>query len=569
MSNEIFADSPNGSLPPDEAASSDEMSFGDILSSFESQHPDARGAETVIGTIISVNPAGIYVDIGRKTEGVLPLAKWMETQEGDPVPGSQITVSAGPRNEEGYYTLSTIKVERPKDWTSLQHAFTEKQTIAGTVAEMVKGGFRVDIGVRAFMPASRSGVRETADMPNLVGQEIQCRITKLDPEKEDVVVDRRIILEEENAKRRQQVFSDLTEGAVVHGRVRSVMDFGAFVDLGGVDGLLHVVDMAFHRIAKAGDLVKVGDEFDVKILKVDPVTRKISLGLKQLQEDPWSVAARTFNVGDRVSGTISRLTDFGAFVELLPGVDGLIHVSELSWHKRVRKPSDLLKIGERVDAVILQVNSADRRIALGYKQALGDPWDTIPEKYPVGSTVEGKITNLMQFGAFIDLGDDVEGMIHIADITNEKRLDHPREKLLKGQTVRAVVLEVDRDKRRIRLGLKQLEPTTVDHYISEHQPGQTVSGRLVEIRGDRAKVELGEGVIASCQLKPQDEAPQAAESRPSADVGSLSAMLAQRWKGGGSQNEKTNPSARTGEIRSFRIAALDPGKRLIELELAS
>ncbi len=567
MSNEIF----DSSFPPEESASSEETNFGDILSNFESQHADAVGGQTVIGTIVSVGPSGIYVDVGRKIEGALPLAKWMESSSTDPEIGSQVTVTIGPRNEEGYYDLSLQRVERPKDWSSLQRAYDEKQTIAGMVTEMVKGGFRVDIGVRAFLPASRSGIREMADMPSLVGQEIQCRITKLDTEKEDVVVDRRAVLEEENAKRREQVFSHLTEGAVVRARVRSVMDFGAFLDLGGVDGLLHVVDMAYHRVPKAGDLVKVGDELEVKILKIDPATKKISLGLKQLQEDPWTVAARTLHVGDRVSGTVSRLTDFGAFVELLPGVDGLIHVSELSWHKRVRKPSDLLKIGERVEAVILQVNPADRRIALGYKQALGDPWETVPQKYPVGSTVEGKITNLMQFGAFVELGDEIEGMIHIADITNEKRLDHPREKLAKGQTIRAVVLEVDRDKRRIRLGLRQLEPTTVDHYISEHQPGQTVSGRLVEVRGDRAKVELGEGVIASCQLKTEQEPAKSPEPQKSSDVGSLSAMLAQRWKGGGpgAPNEKSNLSARPGEIRSFRIASLDPGKRLIELELAS
>ena len=565
MSNQEF----DPSLPIEETSSAEETSFGDILSSFESQHPDAASGQTVIGAIVSVSAAGIYVDIGRKTEGVLALAKWLETQEGDPQPGSQITVNIGPRNEEGYYELSTLKVERPKDWSALQTAFAEKQNIAGVVAELVKGGFRVDIGVRAFMPASRSGVREMSEMGNLVGQEIQCRITKLDVDKEDVVVDRRVVLEEEQSKRRQQAFSELAEGSVVRGRVRSIMDFGAFVDLGGVDGLLHVTDMAFHRVAKAGDVVKAGDELEVKILKIDPATRKISLGLKQLQEDPWSLAARTFHVGDRVAGNVSRLADFGAFVELLPGVDGLIHISELSWDKRVRKPGDLLKVGERVEAVILQVNPAERRIGLGYKQALGDPWDKVTEKYPVGTNVEGPVSNLTQFGAFIELGDGIEGMIHISDITNEKRLDHPKDKLAKNQTVRAVVLEVDREKRRLRLGMKQLEPTTVDHYISEHQAGETVSGRLVEIRGDRARVELGEGVIANCRWKQAEETPKIAAKSAASDVSSLSAMLAQRWKQGTGEVENTKPSARPGEVRSFRIASLDASKRLIELELAS
>ncbi|MCU1295548.1 MAG: ribosomal protein, partial [Bryobacterales bacterium] len=483
-------------------------------------------------------------------------------------PGMTINVNVGPRNADGYYDLSTITVDRPRDWSGLQSAFAEKRNIAGVVAEQVKGGFRVDVGVRAFMPASRSGVREAEEMAALVGQEIQCRITKLDTEKEDVVVDRRVVLEEEQSQRREQKFSELREGSVIKARVRSLMDFGAFLDLGGVDGLLHIADMSYARVSKAADVVKVGDELTVKVLKADPATRKVSLGLKQLQEDPWTVAARTFNVGDRVNGTVSRLADFGAFVELLPGVDGLIHISELSWDKRVRKPGDLLKIGDRVEAVILQVNPGDKRISLGYKQALGDPWDLIPSKFPSGAIVEGPVTNLTDFGGFVDLGEGIEGMIHISDITNEKRLNHPREKLTKGQRVKAVVLEIDRERRRIRLGMKQLEPTTVDHYISEHQAGETVSGRLVEVHGNRAKVELGEGVMATCQLKQSEEKGAAAEQKTGADVSSLSAMLAARWKQGGPGGQDEN-AARAGQVRSFRISILDPAKRLIELELAS
>jgi small subunit ribosomal protein S1 len=450
----------------------------------------------------------------------------------------------------------------------LESAFASQHNIAGVVAEQVKGGFRVDIGVRAFMPASRSGVREADDMPKLVGQEIQCRITKLDVAKEDVVVDRRVVLEEQQAVKRQEVFAGLHEGAVVRGRVRSLMDFGAFLDLGGVDGLLHVADMSYSRVSKAGDVVKIGDELEVKILKVDSSSKKISLGLKQLQEDPWSVAIRTFHVGDRVNGTVSRLADFGAFVELLPGVDGLVHLSELSWDKRVRKPGDLLKVGDRVEVVVLQVNAADRRIGLGYKQALGDPWEAVSQKFPVGSVIEGIVSNLTPFGGFVDLGDGIEGMIHISDITNEKRLDHPKDKLTKGQTIRAIVLELDQERRRIRLGMKQLEPTSVDHYISEHQPGETVSGRLVEVHGSKAKVELGEGVVVTCQLKQPESKAADSETAKAADVSSLGAMLAARWKQGG-VGVPGKEMAQAGQVRSFRISSLDPAKRLIELELAS
>src|SRR4051794_6905165 len=559
-------------IPADAPVEQEEPSFADILSSFEQQqHSESAGSkETVTGTIVSVRPEMLLIDVGRKIEGSLALSRWRETEEGEPQVGAHVSVMIGPRNEEGYYELSTIKVERPRDWSGLQTALAEKQTIAGTVVEQVKGGFHVDIGIRAFMPASRSGVREADDMPKLVGQEIQVRITKLDTEKEDVVVDRRVILEEEESHRRQQAFADLREGAVVRGRVRSVMDFGAFVDLGGVDGLLHVAELSHTRIGKASDVVKVGDELEVKILKVDPATKKVSLSLKQLQEDPWSIAARTFNVGDRVSGSVSRLTDFGAFVELMPGVDGLIHLSELSWNKRVRKPSDLLKVGERVEVVVLQVNPAERRIGLGYKQALGDPWENVPRQFPVGSTVEGNVTNLTAFGAFVEVAEGIEGMVHISDITAEKRIDHPKDKLAKGQTVRAVVLELDSERRRLRLGMKQLEPTTVDHYISEHQPGQTVSGRLLEVHGTRARVELGEGVIATCQIKSPEAASSQAPELRSTDVGSLSAMLSAKWKqGGGAASTRGKPEARAGEIRSFRISNLDPAKKLIELELAS
>ena len=545
----------------------DDASFAELLSSFEQQHGESAG-QTLQGVIVSVSPEAILVDIGRKMEGSLPLSAWREQHDEEPKPGDAIAVMSSGRDDEGYYRLSLLRIERPKDWSGLQHAFAERQTIAGTVVEQVKGGFRVDLGVPAFMPASRSGVRNAEEMPNLVGQEIQCRITKLDVDKEDVVVDRRVVIEEEQARRKDEAFHLLAEGAVVTGRVRNVMDFGAFVDIGGIDGLLHVMDMSWSRVSKPADVLKPGDELTVKILKIDSAAKKISLGLKQLQDDPWTVAGRTFNQGDRVSGTVSRLTDFGAFVELMPGVDGLIHLSEMSWDKRVRKPSDVLKPGERVDVVVLQVNVAERRIGLGLKQALGDPWTAVPGKYPVGATVEGAITNIAPFGAFLDLGDGVEGMIHISDITNEKRLEHPREVLKKGQIARAVVLELDAERRRIRLGMKQLEPTKADLYIAGHKVGDTVSGRIVDVQGTRAKVELDEGIVAQCSMKPKEEPSVEPALEKQSDVSTLSAMLAARWKQGAPEAENA-AAAREGQIRAFRIAALDPDKHLIGLELAS
>ncbi|MGI9070199.1 MAG: 30S ribosomal protein S1 [Bryobacteraceae bacterium] len=555
------------SASTDNPAPQEESSFADMLSNFDRQHADGKRGDSVTGTVVSFGAEAILVDVGRKIEGSLPLSRWRETEQGEPQTGATLTVTIGPRNEEGYYELSTLKIQRPKDWSGLQKAFAEKGNIAGIVIEQVKGGFRVDVGVRAFMPASRSGVRDPAEMEALVGQEIRCRITKLNVEEEDLVVDRRVILEEQEAQRREQVLGELREGAIIRGKVRNVMDFGAFIDLGGIDGLLHVADISYARVSKASDAVKVGDELEVKILKVDPAAKKISVGLKQLQEDPWTTAARTFHVGDRISGTVSRLTDFGAFIELLPGVDGLIHVSELSWDKRVRKPGDLLKIGERVETVILQTNAEERRISLGYKQILGDPWDAATQKFPLGSLVEGPITNVAGFGVFIDLGDGIEGMVHISDITNEKRLNHPKEKLAKGQMVKGVVLEVDRERRRIRLGMKQLEPTTLDGFISEHQTGETVSGRLVEVHGNKATVELGEGVMGTCELKATAAPAEIPDEVKATDVSSLTAMLAAKWKQGGSAGP-AKETARAGQVRSFRISYLDASKRLIQLELA-
>ncbi len=534
-----------------------------------------RGGETVQGTVVAVTGDHVYVDVGRKMEGMLPL----EAVKGAGLKkGSPLIVTVTGRNEEGYYLLSSQKVEVPKDWSSLDHAFKEKQNIVGRVTEVVKGGLRVDVGARAFMPASRSGARDQVELEKLVGQEIQCRVTKLDTAKEDVVVDRRVVLEEEVAKGKEQRFSQLNEGDVVHGTVRTVTDFGAFVDLGGFDGLLHVADMSWGRVSKPADVVKPGDSFDVKIVKINRDTHKISLGLKQLTPDPWSVAAGKFTVGDRAKGTVSRITDFGAFVELDPGIDGLIHLSEMSWSKKVRKPADILKVGDLVETVVLAVNPGEHRIGLGLKQALGDPWESAEQKYAVDTVVEGAVTSLQKFGAFVDLGDGIEGMIHIGDISREKRLEHPSEALKVGQTVRAQVLEMDKGRRRIRLGMKQLEPTSLDEYIGEHQSGETVSGRLIEVSGGRARVELGEGVFASCRLK-EAAAKEAKEQQGGggggkADVSALSAMLTARWKSGPASAGTPTPSnvpepARPGQVRTFKITLLDAAHKKIEVELVS
>jgi small subunit ribosomal protein S1 len=547
-------------VPPESETASD-TSFAEILSQFEQSHHAEAG--TLQGTVVSVTPEGAFVDLGRKMDGFLPPEAAQNLK-----PGMKVVVSIRGRDEEGNYLLSTIKVEVPKDWTGLEAAFAQKRTIAGTVVEPVKGGLRVDVGVRAFMPASRSGAKDAAEMEKLIGQEIECRIIKLDVADEDVVVDRRAVLEERERQARQEAFDRLEEGAVVRGSVRSLMDFGAFVDLGGVDGLLHVADMSYARNIKPADVVQPGEEIEVKILKINRETRNIALGLKQLAPDPWSGAPEKYPQGTRVRGKVSRVQDFGAFVELEPGVEGLIHVSEMSWSKKQVRASDIVKPGDAVEVVVLGVNPAEKRIALGLKQALGDPWEDAVKKHPVGSVAEGTVSTLAKFGAFVDLGDGVEGMIHIGDISREKRLNHPNEALKLGERIKGQVLEVDRERRRFKLGIKQLEPTSIDEYLAERKSGETVTGRILEVSeavsGSRIKVELGQGVIAFAK------APQRAAEEPSgraADLSAMTAMLSRKWKSGGSAAATEPP--RAGQVREFKIASLDREAKRIELELQS
>lgn len=550
--------------------SATEASFGEILSQYEESHRQAaegRG-ESRKGTVVAVTSDGVVVDVGLKTEGMIPLEEFKDI---DVKPGDLVVVSVRGRAPEGYYLLSKIKIERPKDWSGLEAAFAEKRTIAGVVSAVIKGGLSVDVGVRAFLPASRSGTRTPADLEQLVGQEIACKIIKLDVTQEDVVVDRRAVLEEEELRSRQARFDTLEEGQVVRGTVRSLTDFGAFVDLGGMDGLLHVADLAWSRVEKPADVLKLGDEVEVKILKINRDTHKISLGMKQLQPDPWTLVEEKYHTGDRVRGKVTRVAEFGAFTELEPGVEGLIHLSDLSWSKKARKPSDVVKPGDLVEVVVLTVSGADKRIGLGLKQALGDPWEEAIKKFPVGSTAEGKVVSLAKFGAFVELAEGIEGMIHVGDISAEKRINHPQDELKMGQVVKAMVLEADRERRRIRLGMKQLIPTSADEYIAEHKPGDLVTGRIVEVSKGVAQVELGEGLLAPCTLpnEPKKKDEPAAERAGNADVGALSALLAAKWKQGvAPATGHFREAARPGQIRTFRITALDAGAKKIALELA-
>ncbi|HEY6304252.1 MAG TPA: S1 RNA-binding domain-containing protein [Terriglobales bacterium] len=560
------------STPPAEPVES----FKNIFSEYEKSrsHKKEAGTQGREGTVIAVTADSIILDIGFKTEGVLPLSAFPADKPAKP--GDKVQVTIKGRDPEGYYELTRGKVERPTDWSSLEKAFVEKSTIIGTVTGVVKGGLSVDIGVRAFMPASRSGTHDASELEKLVEQEIRCRIIKLDVEDEDVVVDRRAIAEDEERAGKQRRFSELKEGDTVQGEVRSLTDYGAFVDIGGADALLHVGEISWHRVNKPSDVLSTGQQIEARIIKIDSDKRRIAISMKQLQPHPWDAVAEKYKAGERVRGTVTRLMDFGAFVEIEPGIEGLIHISEMSWAKRVRSPSDIVKPGETVEAVILGVNPAERRISLGLKQALGDPWAGAAQKFAPGTVIDGPVTSLTKFGAFVQLTEGVEGMIHISEISSEKRINHPQEVLRTGQVVKAQVLALDSEKRLIRLSMKPLVPTGPDEYLAEHEEGDIVTGRMIEVSEGRARVELGEGVVATCRIpegrpaKPDKRADSTSSSSSSSskpDLSSLGSMLQARWKSGAPVAEAKPEALRAGQIHKFRIAKLDPATKKIDLEL--
>jgi len=566
----------NDPLSPD--TPSEDQSFADILNEFESANRPARtdsaradkrkgrkkapSSPPLRGTVVGVAGDSVLIDYGGKSEGVIPVADLRDAEGNLTVKrGDTFDVAITGFNAEDMATLSRVTGPRPRDWEGLKRASDGGEIIAGRVTGMVKGGFTVDVGTRAFLPASRSGIRDAAEMEKLVGQEIRCRIIKLNEDEDDVVVDRRTVMEEEASKVRQNTIATIEEGAVVQGTVRSLVPYGAFVDIGGIDGLLHVGDISWSRVSDPATELKIGDVLEVKVLKVDRQGGKIGLGRKQLLPDPWEEAATTLKPGDRVFGDVTRLADFGAFVEIRPGVEGLIHVSEMSWTKRIQRPADVLKKGERVEAVVLKVERSPARLSLGLKQILGNPWDTIKERYPEGDIVEGKVTRLADFGAFVEVEEGIDGMVHISDFTNEKRIQHPSEVVKVGQVVRAIVLSADPQTKRLKLGMKQLEATPADQFVNEAAVGDRVTGRVLKVAGNTVKVQLGERVEGVCVVETSSAAPTAMTGA------SMAEQLAAAWKGG----VKT-PTAggslepyREGQLRTFTIKSIDPSTKKIEL----
>jgi small subunit ribosomal protein S1 len=479
----------------EEAAGSEEMSK--LMQEYDEKQEAAASHEVIEVKVVAYTEHGVVVDLGGKTEGLIPAAEFSETEIPRPDPNATIEVQRTGEHKDGYAIVSYQKVLRRKTWEKIEAAFKAKETIAGKVVDRIKGGLVVDIGVRAFLPGSQYDLRPAQNLDNLTGTEVQVRVTKLNRRRGNVVVSRRALLEEELHAKRAELMETLSEGQVVHGHVKNVTEYGAFVDLGGIDGLLHLTDLSWGRVKHPSDLVKPEQELDVIILKFDKEKQRISLGLKQLMPDPWVGAAEKYPAGGKVKGKVVGVVDYGVFVELEQGIEGLVHVSEMSWNKKVQHPSKLVKVGDEVDVVVLDIKPSDRRVSLGIKQAQPDPWLLTAEKYPVGMVLTGKVRNIAEFGAFVEIEDGFDGLVHVSDVSWTERIKNPHEVFKKGEPVTAKVLKIDPGNRRVSLGIKQVNDIWGD-WFKQHRVGQIVKGKVSRIATFGAFVELGENIEALC-----------------------------------------------------------------------
>jgi len=486
---------PEAVAAAEEAAGSEEMSK--LMQEFDEKQEAAASHEVIEVKVVAYTEHGVVVDLGGKTEGLIPAAEFAETEIPRPDPNATIEVQRSGEHKDGYEIVSYQKVLRRRTWEKIEAVFKAKETITGKVVDRIKGGLVVDIGVRAFLPGSQYDLRPTQNLDELMGAEVQVRVTKLNRRRGNVVVSRRALLEEELHAKRAELMETLSEGQVVHGHVKNVTDYGAFVDLGGIDGLLHLTDLSWGRVKHPSDVVKPEQELDVMILKFDKEKQRISLGLKQLAADPWAGAAERYPAGGKVQGTVVGVVDYGVFVELERGIEGLVHVSEMSWTKKVSHPSKLVKVGDAVDVVVLDIKPSDRRVSLGMKQAQPDPWLLTAEKYPVGTVITGKVRNIAEFGAFVEIEDGFDGLVHVGDVSWTGRVKNPHEVFKKGEPVTAKVLKIDPENRRVSLGMKQVNDIWGD-WFKQHKVGQIVKGKVSRIATFGAFVELGENIEALC-----------------------------------------------------------------------
>ena len=476
--------------------------FAAALENYTTETEEAVGDDHVIkGTVVKLTPTHVVVDIGAKSEGMLPIAEVLD-HEGQPrfKPGDEIDVMREKgETEEGYINLSHQRAQKLRAWDDIEKAHNEKKPIKAVVVERIKGGLTVDInGARAFLPGSQVDLRPIRNLDGMKGQTIEVAVIKLNKKRGNIVVSRKQLLEEEQSEKRGKTLEHLEEGTVLTGIVKNLTEYGAFVDLGGIDGLLHITDMSWGRLTHPRDLVNVGDQIQVKVLKYDKDKQRVSLGFKQLTPDPWLDAEHRYPVGAHVHGRVISVTDYGAFVELEQGIEGLVHVSEMTWSKRMKHPSKLVNVGDEVDCVVISVNPTERRISLGMRQLATNPWDTLHDKYPVGATVEGRVRNLTEFGAFIEIEDGIDGLVHVSNLSWTTRVKHPSEVLKKGDRVKAVILAIEPDKRRLSLGIKQMQPDVWETFFAQHRVGDIVHGKVLRVATFGAFVEIAQGIEGLC-----------------------------------------------------------------------
>ena len=526
----------------DDDERSDQEEFQQLLQMYEGSFRNIAEGEVITGTVLKVSSSDVVVDVGYKSEGIISIQEFLDEQ-GECIvrPGDTVAVLLE-RTEDrnGHIVLSREKAEKMKIWDEIEKAYDDSKVVIGRVIERIKGGLAVDIGVRAFLPGSQVDVRPVRNLDALRGQELRMRVIKVNKKRGNIVLSRKALLEEENTEKKKHTLATLEEGKLLHGVVKNITDYGAFIDLGGIDGLLHVTDMSWGRAAHPSDLFKVNDEVDVVVLKFDRTTERVSLGYKQLHPDPWTAVDERYQSGQRVAGKVVSLTDYGAFIELEPGVEGLIHVSEMSWSKRVKHPSKLLNVGDTVESMVLGVDPQARRISLGLKQIESNPWHQLTERYPIGSTLTGKVRNLTEFGAFVEVEDGIDGLIHISDMSWSKRLNHPSEVLKKGDDVEAMVLNIDPDNQRLSLGLKQLATDIWDEFFENNQVGAVIEGKVVRMTNFGAFVELAEGIEGLIHVSEFDD-----------------------------QGGREKVDLKVDEVTSMKIIKLSPSERKIGLSISA
>ena len=491
----------------EEQRRSGDVDFGQLLDQFEQEQAALQEGEVVRGTVVGISERGVVIDFGYKSEGIVNPAEFTEDGVLAVKAGDEVDVLVkNMETADGLPILSRADAVRMRAWDDLEKAYRDGTNIKGRVIERIKGGLRVDIdGIGAFLPGSQVDVRPVRNLDSLRNQEIEAKVIKLNRKRSNVVLSRKAVIEEENAGRKGQTLQHIEEDIVIEGQIKNLTDYGAFVDLGGVDGLLHVTDMSWGRLQNPSELFRVGDNIQVKVLKFDKDRERVSLGYKQLLPDPWSSVDERFPVGARVPGRVASVADYGAFVELESGVEGLVHVSEMSWSKRVKHPSKLVNPGDNVEVEVLSVDPKARRISLGMKQIQDNPWQTLHERYQVGTRVHGRVRNLTDFGAFIEIEDGVDGLVHVSDISWSRRIKHPSEVLKKGQEIDAVITSIDAENRRLSLSIKDLEPNAWDRFVTEHKPGDVVRGKIARFANFGAFVELDDNLEGLCHISELSE----------------------------------------------------------------